>query len=82
MLLYKVVYRNKSGDLREYGGMDMFIILLSTIAILPNMFISSDWGKVLGTLAQTNAGQSFNIHIISYDIMTLMSTKKREWAKA
>lgn len=25
MLLYKVVYRNKSGDLREYGGMDMFI---------------------------------------------------------
>ena len=23
MLLYKVVYRNKNGDLKEYGGLDM-----------------------------------------------------------
>lgn len=25
MLLYKVVYRNKKGELREYGGIDMFL---------------------------------------------------------
>ncbi|KNY26108.1 hypothetical protein [Pseudobacteroides cellulosolvens] len=25
MLLYKVVYRNKNGELREYGGIDMFV---------------------------------------------------------
>ena len=25
MLLYKVVYRNKNGDLKEYGGLDMLL---------------------------------------------------------
>jgi len=36
MLLYKVVYRNKSGDLREYGGMDMFIKKITRKGIVIN----------------------------------------------
>ena len=30
MLLYKVVYRNKKGELREYGGIDIFLKKITT----------------------------------------------------
>lgn len=30
MLLYKVVYRNKKGELREYGGIEIFLKKIMT----------------------------------------------------
>ena len=36
MLLYKVVYINKSGELREYGGIDIFIKKLTRKGIIIN----------------------------------------------
>lgn len=36
MLLYKVVYRNKDGELREYGGMDMFLKKITRKGIVLN----------------------------------------------
>jgi len=36
MLLYKIVYRNKDGELREYGGMDMFLKKITRKGIVLN----------------------------------------------
>ena len=52
----------------------MFIIILSILIISPIMFFSDSWGKILSTLAQTNAGNSFNIPLqISYQIQSSYS---------
>lgn len=39
----------------------LFIVLISMLILLPNIFPSFEWGKVLSTLAQTNVGPSFNL---------------------
>jgi hypothetical protein len=50
----------------------LFIVFVNTLMISPNMFLSNEWGKILGTLAQSNAGQAFNIQFpISYTIQSL-----------
>ncbi len=52
----------------------LFIIILSTLVIAPNMFFSLGWGKVMGTLAQTNAGLLYKIPLpISHQIQLLYS---------
>lgn len=49
-----------------------FLAVVSCIIMSPNMFLSNEWGKVLGTLAQTNAGQVFNITLpINYEIQSI-----------
>lgn len=41
MQLYKVVYRNKNGDLKEYGGLDMLLkkITAAVIIRLPSVYV-------------------------------------------
>jgi len=49
----------------------LFIVFLSILIISPTMFLSQGWGKVLSTLSQTNAANSFGILLpISYQIQT------------
>lgn len=48
----------------------LFIILISIVLLLPNLDFSMGWGKVLGTLAQTNAGSQFQVTLtIDYRIL-------------
>lgn len=50
----------------------LFIALASILVLAPNMFFSVGWGKILGTLAQTNAGRFNNIYLpVSNQILTL-----------
>ncbi len=50
----------------------LFVVVASCILLSPNIFLSNDWGKVLGTLAQTNAGQMYNVTLpISYEIQSI-----------
>jgi len=50
----------------------LFIIFASMLLLAPSMYLNTGWGKILGTLAQTNAGQSFHIQLpISYKIQVL-----------
>jgi hypothetical protein len=50
----------------------LFVAFVSVLVITPNVFLSTGWGKILGTLAQTNAGYGFNIPLkISYQIQAL-----------
>ncbi|SHH34394.1 hypothetical protein [Desulfosporosinus lacus] len=45
----------------------MLIFLVSVLFLLPNITFSSEWGKVLGTLGITDAGNQFNVPLgISY----------------
>lgn len=45
----------------------LFIFLVSVLFLLPNITFSSEWGKVLGTLGITDAGNQFNVSLgISY----------------
>ncbi|AJA48567.1 hypothetical protein CPAST_c24980 [Clostridium pasteurianum DSM 525 = ATCC 6013] len=47
----------------------LFIVIISILILSPSLFLSNGWGKVLGTLAQTNAGQKYGILLpISYNI--------------
>ncbi|WP_025688567.1 hypothetical protein [Paenibacillus zanthoxyli] len=50
----------------------LFLAVISILMLTPNLFLSTDWGKLLGTLAQTSVGQDFNVHLpISYKIQTM-----------
>ncbi|MBX4262782.1 hypothetical protein KTC96_23270 (plasmid) [Clostridium estertheticum] len=50
----------------------LFISFVSILMISTNLFFSNSWGKILGTLAQSTAGQAFNIQLpISYTIQSL-----------
>lgn len=50
----------------------LFIAFLSILVLFPNVFISNDWGKVMGTLAQADIGRSFGIYLpIDYQILTM-----------
>ena len=52
----------------------LFINFVIVIMLTPNIFFSNEWGKVLGTLAQTYSGRSFNIYLpIDYTIQNLYS---------
>lgn len=46
-----------------FGSAVYFLVvwLLSTMLLLPNVAVSSQWGKIIRTLAETNAGDQFNI---------------------
>ena len=47
----------------------LFIALISTLLMLPNLTFSSEWGKIFGTLALTDAGSQFKINLpISYKL--------------
>jgi len=47
----------------------LFIALISVMMLLPNLTFSSEWGKILGTLALTDAGTQFNVALpISYQL--------------
>ncbi len=47
----------------------LFITLNCVLMLLPDLAFSSDWGKILGTLAQTNAGNAYDIHLpVSYQL--------------
>jgi hypothetical protein len=47
----------------------LFVTIVSIMILAPNLFFSNSWGKVLGTLAQTDAARQFKISIpISYAI--------------
>lgn len=48
----------------------LFLAFISILVVGPNIFFSSSWGKILGTLAQTNAGQNVQIPI-SYRMQLL-----------
>ncbi|MBW9158702.1 hypothetical protein [Clostridium tagluense] len=49
-----------------------FLAFVSMLMISPNMFLNNGWGKILGTLAQSNAGEAFNIQLpISYAIQSM-----------
>ncbi|CAH1215441.1 hypothetical protein PAECIP111893_03971 [Paenibacillus plantiphilus] len=49
----------------------LFIAAVSMLLLIPNMFVSPEWGKVLRTLAQTNAGQEFNVRLpISFNLQS------------
>ncbi len=39
----------------------LFVASISILMLAPNLYISTDWGKVLATLAQTDAGQVYHI---------------------
>lgn len=54
----------------------LFITFISILVLSPNMFVSDGWGKVLSTLAQSNAGQEIKILPVSYKIQTLYSPMK------
>lgn len=52
----------------------LFIIIICLIILFPNIFFSNGWGKVLSTLAQTDAREQFKILIpISYQIQAQYS---------
>lgn len=47
----------------------LFITIISILILSPNLFLSNGWGKVLGTLAQPNAGLQYEINLpIIYNI--------------
>lgn len=47
----------------------LFIMLITILMLLPNLTFSREWGKILGTLALTDAGNQFNIGLpISYQL--------------
>lgn len=46
------------------------LAILSIILILPVIYISSSWGKILTTFANTDAGYMFGIDYISYNIIS------------
>ncbi|HCC35528.1 MAG TPA: hypothetical protein DEQ02_07830 [Ruminococcaceae bacterium] len=46
----------------------ILIFFLSIVFFFPNVEFSSAWGKVLGTLAQTDAGQAFGINMLNYEL--------------
>jgi hypothetical protein len=47
----------------------LFIALISVLMLMPNLTFSSQWGKILGTLALTDAGNQFEIGLpISYQL--------------
>ncbi|MBC8059811.1 MAG: hypothetical protein H7Y18_04015 [Clostridiaceae bacterium] len=55
----------------------LFIAFVSIVIISPSLYFSNSWGKILGTLSQTNAGQNFNIRLtISYEIQSLFTPIK------
>lgn len=45
------------------------IFFLSLIFVWPHLQFMDDWGKIIGTLTQTNAGQSYGIMTLSFDLM-------------
>jgi len=46
------------------------LICLCLIILLPTMYFSDGWGKILTTLANSNAGSKFGINYISYNIIS------------
>lgn len=60
----------------------LFIALISTLLMLPNLTFSSEWGKIFGTLALTDAGSQFKINLpISYKF-SLPTRRLRRWRGA
>lgn len=51
-----------------------FINILIWLILLPNLVLTDGWGKVLSTLAQTTAGQEFDIGLPIADIIQLAYT--------
>lgn len=48
----------------------MVVFLLTVICILPNLFFSQEWGKVITSLARTNLGQEFKVLLgVNYSII-------------
>lgn len=45
------------------------IFFLSLIFTWPHLQFMNDWGKIIGTLTQTNAGQSYGIMTLSFNLM-------------
>lgn len=52
----------------------LFIAFMSVLLLVPNLFISADWGKVLRTLAQTDAGQQFHVKLSIADTIQSLYT--------
>jgi hypothetical protein len=51
----------------------LFLVLVSTACLLPHIDFANEWGRVLGTLAQTSAGTEYGGMPISYALMTKYS---------
>lgn len=49
------------------------LICLTLIILLPTMYFSAGWGKILTTLANSNAGSKFGLDYISYSIVSSFS---------
>lgn len=47
----------------------LFLVAISILCLVPNIYFSNEWGKVYNTLAQTNAGASLISIPISYKII-------------
>jgi hypothetical protein len=51
----------------------LFVIFVSVLCVAPNLTFSLEWGKIIGTLAQTSAGAQFGCHMNFYTIFMLYS---------
>lgn len=45
------------------------IFVLSLFFILPHLHLTNEWGKIIGTLTQTDAGQNYGIMDLSFNVM-------------
>ncbi|MEW8955937.1 hypothetical protein [Clostridium sp.] len=54
----------------------LFVVLISILISLPNIFLSGDWGKLLNTFGQTNVGVDYGITYISNKILSTYSPIK------
>lgn len=61
-IMAKIIY-----TLLMAGIYTMAVLVLSILLLLPRIYICSDWGKVLGTLAQTNAAEVYGNSFITLD---------------
>ncbi|MGL5694186.1 MAG: hypothetical protein ACRCXA_08915 [Peptostreptococcaceae bacterium] len=56
-------------------GYFLVLFLITVLLTLPNIFLSFEWGKLMNTLANTNAGEGFDL-VINLRILLLHSPVK------